>query len=211
MANNRRQKSKNALNIFLNEYFRAIIAASLLLFLALAYFIVLEPKFAATQDAIRANLDSERGLYLSSLKKKASYQAINAVYQKINPSDMQRFNGVLPDDYVPERLFGEIEEMVTQGGWLVKEFKIIPPEDNTNKAAGAANAFGTATTTPSDPRLGQYHLQLTVAAIDYPGFKNLLRIFENNLRLFDITRVNFSPSSATAQLDLSTYYYQALR
>ncbi|MFA5154956.1 MAG: hypothetical protein WC453_00830 [Patescibacteria group bacterium] len=197
MANVRNQKNKNALNLFLREYAPALMAAVLVVCLLLSYILLLAPKFAAAKAGIRANLESEQKLYLNSLRKLAVYRAIDQVYQQINPNDLQRFNGVLPDDYVPERLFGEVEEMAAQGGWLISSLTISEPKADETPPGVVR------------PGLGRYNLELSIASIDYSGLKKLLKIFENNLRLFDVTEVNFSPSEATADIILTTYYYQA--
>jgi len=208
MTNNNRQpqKNKNSVNLFLNEYFQIIIVASLILFLALAYFIVLGPRFSIAQEAIRSNIESDKNLYANNLRKLESYRAINEVYKKMNPEDLRRFNTVLPDTYVPERLFGEIEEIVSRGGWLVGGLKIMESGEASGGAEGAALATSSLFVLPEN--VSQYNLELKVTAIDYPGFQNLLRILESNLRLFDVTSVEFSPSNASAKIILTTYYYK---
>jgi len=42
--------------------------------------------------------------------------------------------------------------------------------------------------------------------MDYRGFKNLLEKLENNLRLIDITKVDFNPAAETVHLSAKTYY-----
>ena len=195
------QKSKNALNLFLNEYFQAIIAAALILFLVLAYFIFLGPRYSTAENTIQNNIENEQNLYTNNLKKLESYRAISEIYKKMDLSDLRRFNSVLPDDYAPERLYGEIEEVVAQGGWSVSNLVIKKPGEATASAA-------TSTLVTVGENIGHYDLELTVGSIDYAGLKNLLRIMETNLRLFDVTNVSFSPSDSSAKLTLTTYYYK---
>lgn len=183
-----------------------LIAGILILFLALSYFIVLQPKLSSVQDAIRSGLASQQSLAAASAKKLASYQAMNDIYKKINPADLQRFNTVLPDNYDQERLFGEIEEMLSRGGWLLNSLNISQPEEAEVAPDGEAPELRAALT---DKRIGAYTLDLSVSAIDYAGLKNLLKIFENNLRLLDVAKVNFSPANSSAQITLTTYYYRA--
>jgi len=208
MVNSRQQKNQNSLYAFLNRYFNGLVAAILLIFLGLVYLIVLGPKFSATQLAISANNDRGKNLYESSLRKLASYKAMDEVYRKIDKVDLQRFNSVLPDNYVAERLFGEIEEIVSQGGWIMGGLRIINPEETTNIQAEGEGSAATALFTPTDPKIGRYNLELTVAALDYRGLKKLLGILENNLRLLDIVSVNYSAADASATFLLNTYYYK---
>lgn len=203
-------KKQNDLNLFLNDYFNIILAAVLILFLILSYFVFLGPKFRATQAAISANTEEKQLLYETTQKRLASLKAISDIYQKISPADMQKFNSVLPDAYVKERLFGEIEEIIGQGGWLVSSISISAAPD---AAAAGTPAAGTeaaaAPPTLAGKRVGTVTLNLNISAVDYSGFKNLLRLLESNLRLFDVESVSFSPNN-TANIILTTYYYQSL-
>jgi len=191
----RAQKNQNTLNSFLDNYFNAILAGGLILFLVASYIFFLAPKFQATQAAINADIAEQRDLEASSQQKLVNLKALAEIYQKIDPNDLQKFNSVLPNDYVPERLFGEIEEIISRGGWLLGTLSISKSADS-------------ATAASSNPRLGTISLGLSLSAVDYSGLKNLLKMLENNLRLFDVTSVSFSPSSNSASLVLTTYYYK---
>lgn len=204
-------KNQNSLNLFLNNYFNIILAAVLILFLFFAYLVFLAPKFRATQAAISVNTEEKQLLYETTQKKLASLKIISEVYQKINPSDLQKFNSVLPDSYARERLFGELEEIISRGGWLISSVTISPEEDVAKAPAPAVGADNPAPATVlNNKKIGIVNVQLDLTAIDYQGFKNLLRLLENNLRLFDITSVEFSPDADAATVVISTYYYQPL-
>lgn len=207
----RNKKNQNTLNLFLDNYFNALMAGALILFLVLAYLVFLGPKFRAVKAAIQANIKEQENLYAEQQKKLANLQSIVELYKKISQADLQKFNGVLPDIYVRERLFGELEEIIGRGGWMITGVKIIRPEEDA-KPAPLAEA-GAAVPGPATPnkKVGSINLELSVGAIDYAGFKNLLRILENNLRLFDVTDVNFSPADNTATIILTTYYYQSVQ
>jgi hypothetical protein len=195
-------KNQNSRNFFLNNYFNAILAGVLILFLAVAYFAFLGPKFRATEAAILMNIEEQRRLYENQQKKLASLQAIAEVYKKISPADLVKFNSVLPDDYARERLFGELAEIVSRGGWLVTSIQIDQP------AEGVPPPTSPSIISVTDKKVGTINLSLEVMAVDYGNFKKLLRILENNLRLFDISAVEFSPSEDSATVFLTTYFYQ---
>jgi hypothetical protein len=188
----RRQQNHNIPHRWLNDYFNVVLAGVLILFLLLAYWFFLGPKFRATQDLIRANIAEQANLYVLSQRKLANLKAVAAVYQTISPADLQKFNGVLPDRYIPERLFGELEEIISSGGWLIKDISVSP-----------------AAPSSADEKLGQVNVELSLSGLDYIGFKKLLRLLENNLRLLDITSVDFSPGGNSATIIFTTYYYQA--
>ncbi len=195
----RGQKNQNSVNLFLNSYFNIIIAIILLFFLAVAYFMFIKPKYVATMSAIQANIEQQQKLYTDQQKKLANLEIVSELYKKIPSGDLKKFNGVLPDNYIKERLFGELEEIITKNGFVLNAVTINQEEKNPPTVEGAA---------PRSANIGTINLELSISAIDYAGFKNLLRLLENNLRLFDITDVSFSPGGNAANITLSTYYYK---
>jgi len=195
----RGQKNQNSVNLFLNSYFNIITVAVLILFLAVSYVMFIKPKFDATMSAIQSNIEQQQKLYTDQQKKLANLQIVSDLYKKIPSADLKKFNGVLPDSYIKERLFGELEEIISKNGFILNAVNISQEEKKLSAAESMA---------PRSASIGTIDLQLSISAIDYTGFKNLLRLLENNLRLFDITTVSFSPGGNTANLTLSTYYYK---
>jgi hypothetical protein len=207
-------KKNNNINFFLNDYFNIILALVLVLFLLIAYLVFLNPKFQATKAAIQANTEEKRVLYETTQKRLVSLKAIYDVYQKISPADLQKFNSVLPDNYVRERLFGELEEIIGRGGWLVSDINISPLSDTPKEIvvipAGKGGVGPNSASVLGNKKIGTINIQLSISAIDYSGLKNLLNILENNLRLFDITSIEFSSSGNSVTVMITTYYYEAL-
>jgi len=196
-------KTQNTTNIFLNDYFNIIIVLVVIFVLLLAYFAVIRPKYTQTLEAIKINLEQQQRLYNAQQIKLNNLKAIADLYKKIPAADLKKFNSVLPDNYVKERLFGEIEEIITQNGFVLSSVSIVDQE--ASEAAGG-NSGSALLTVPQN--IGVINLNLEVTAIDYTGFKNLLRTLENNLRLFDITELSFIPDENAASFVLSTYYYK---
>src|SRR5512138_2197453 len=99
---NRNPKNKNTFNLFLNRYFNILLVALVILVLALAYFFLLRPKFDKTLQAIQDNIASQQRLYLEQQNKLANLRTVAELYKKIPVADLDKFNKVLPDDYVKE-------------------------------------------------------------------------------------------------------------
>jgi Tfp pilus assembly protein PilO len=191
-------KNKNSLNLFLNNYFNIIMVFVVIIILAASYFIIIKPKYDATMAAIKINIEQQQKLYTEQYKKLVSLKTVAELYKKVSPTDLKKFNGVLPDNYVKEILFGELEEIITQNGFILDSVMINKPDETKASEEG---------TIPANTKIGTITFQLSLSAIDYAGFKNLLKLLESNLRLFDITDVSFSPGGNSASLTLSTYYY----
>ncbi len=199
-------KKPNNLKSWLNDYFSIVVILVLVLFFFLSYWLVLGPKFFSTKTTIKAEISGEERLYTSSQNKLATLMDIQKVYQNIKTSDLQKFNTVLPPKYVPERLFGELAEIVQSGGWIVSNITFIP---NVIQIAGKSKSeIARARLAANRPGLKKVNFTLSVSAINYPGLKRLLHLLENNLRLIDINSLKFSPSAHTVVLNLTTYYYK---
>lgn len=205
---NRNQKNQNALNLFLNDYFGAFLAVFLILFLVGAYFFVIRPKYQETLSLVQANIEQQQLIYQNSAKKLANLKALAEIYKKISPADLQKFNSVLPDTYVRERLFGELEELAGQGGWLVSKITVAPVADPSLDVVPPESIDYRPSANIKDQKLGRVDVEVYMMAIDYAGLKSFLKILETNLRLLDVTAVSFSPSESTAKIALTTYYYQ---
>ena len=194
----RDQKNQNSLNLFLNNYFNLILVFVLALILLGAYLAFIKPKYQETKLLIQNNLEQQQRLYTEQVKKLNSLKVISDLYEKIPIADLDKFNEVLPDDYVKEALFGELEEIITQNGFVVNSISLsdsglsIENEEEAN----------------SKEKVGSLSISLSLSAINYNNLKNLLRLLESNLRLFDVTEVNFDPGGNGVELILSTYYYK---
>lgn len=200
----RDNKNQNSLNLFLNSYFNIIIVFVVIFVMLVSYFLIIKPKFDETVSSIKLNLEGQQKIYLSQQAKLSSLRTIASLYKKISTDDLKKFNGVLPDSYVKERLFGELEEIVKQNGFALNSVTI----QNEEEKKTSDNEAGTALAANTSEKLGKINLELSVGSINYTGFKNLLRTMENNLRLFDITSVSFSPGGNSATIVLTTYYYK---
>jgi len=198
------QKNQDSVNSFLKNYFNVVLAIILVIFLVIVYFMVLGPKYLSTLSTIKDEVNQKQLLYNSQKKKLADLQAVTGLYKKINPADLKKFNSVLSDQYVKESLFGEIEDIVLQNGFMISKIGITTPEE---ESANGNSAPATSTLALS-PKLGEIDIEISLTAINYSGFKNLIKIFETNLRLMDISRVSFSAADNTADITLRTYYYK---
>ncbi len=203
------QNNKNSANLFLNEYFNIIVFFAMIFIFFIAYIFVIGPKFTATKNAINDNIETEKKLYAEQVKKLRDLKTIKDVYDKISPADLKKFDSVLPDKYVQERLFGEFEELVIQNGFLINSVNIINEEEGGD-GNSAKQPMPTMGVDSVSPRLGEISVDVSISAIDYAGFKSMLKNLEANLRLFNIKSVDFSEGGKTANIMLVTYYYKPL-
>lgn len=201
MENKNLKSNKNSLNIFLNKYFNLILSFFVLVLLVVSYFLFIGPKFNSTRSVIQDNISNQKSLYAQQKKKYNSLKAIAKTYAEIPSADLQKFNTVLPSKYPQEKLFGEFEEIINKGGWILNSVQFSSADEGVSPATSAASSM----TGSSNERVQKITVTLSVQAIDYAGMKSLLKILENNVRLFDVIDIYFSGESA--EIILNTYYY----
>lgn len=200
-------KQRNSFNLFLNEHFNWLVMAGMIFIFIFAYLFFIGPKLNITKSAIKDNIEAQQKLLLEQEKKLRDLKTMQEVYSEILPADLARFNGVLPNQYLKEALFGELEEIIVDRGFLLSSIVL-----SSDMAAPAdPNSIGLPEMGTADTsRVGVITANVSVSAIDYAGFKQLLATLEANSRLFDIKNVTFSHEAETADFEISTYYYKSL-
>lgn len=197
---------KNYINNLLNNYFNLFVVVFVSFLLLISYFLLLKPKVTETTNSISENIISHEKLLQAEKTKLANLQEAVRDYQNINKDDLARVNTILPDEYNKEALYGEIEEIIKQNGFIPTSIALVKEgetkEGNNNEANTAQNP-----TANSNSHIGTINISLGIASIDYAGMKNLLTVLQNNLRLLDVKDLKLSDGGA-ATLEMSTYYYK---
>ena len=200
---------QNTINNFLNNYFNIFVVIFTSFLLILSYFLILKPKVDATTLAISDNISQQQKIYQTERTKLYSLEKSIEAYKEVNPVDMERVNSILPSSYDKERLFGELEEIITANGYKLNSITISKEGEEA-----ATNNDNTANANPGDKvklskaseNIGLINVSVSIGGIDYASLKNFLSVLENNLRLFDVTSVSLGGRSA--DLQLLTYYYK---
>jgi hypothetical protein len=199
----REQKNLNARNTFLNKYFNLIIAVIVIFILFFGNLYVVLPKYSNTNILIKTNISDQKKLYAQQKRKLDSLRILNELHGKIPAEDLNKFNDVLPSKYQTETLFGEFEEIITDGGWTLNSINWTDLSQEEEQL-GEEDSMLVA---ENNSKIGIIKLNLQIQNLDYAGVKRLLKVLENNLRLFDIVSLSFSGESS-ASLTLYTYYYE---
>ena len=174
-----------------------------LCFLLLAYFLLLKPKVDETTNVISENISSREKILQAEKTKLANLQEAVLAYQNINPIDLARINGILPDDYDKEALFGEIEEVIRQNGFILTSINLT----KEGETAGVMSSIANSPRANISDKIGVIDVSISIASIDYAGMKNLLTVLESNLRMLDVQQISLA-DGGSANLKFSTYYYK---
>ncbi len=121
-------------------------------------------------------------------------------YNSISPDDLLKLQKLLPENINNIRLILEIEQIAMPYGMVLKNVKYSVTSDKDTPNKGASS-----TSTPSSkPRgssllgkdYGVWDLEFSTAGT-YSNFLNFLRDLESNLRIVDISSIQFSSGADT--------------
>ncbi len=193
MEKDKIKQIKNQINIFFNFYFKIILVLIVSLFLFAGYLFIVLPKYKQISFDIEAGGRKENLEYLNRQKYYNQLKKLQAEYLKINVSDINKVNIMLPDKKDIESLLPEIEGIILKNGLLLTSIQV-------------ENMGGAPTDKGISQEIKKIKININVVGTDYVGFKNLLKAIENNLRLMDINNLSFDPTGNTTSLDITTYY-----
>ncbi|MGE5425833.1 MAG: hypothetical protein ACM3PZ_02060 [Bacillota bacterium] len=205
----RKNNTQNAINTFLNENFNLLVVFFVIVFLFVAYILLIRPKFQMTLMAVRDNISQQETFYQSQRQKLADLQAAATLYRKIDEADVEKVNSILPDEYAKEKLFGELEDIVLQRGLTLTSLALAKDGESAETAANPmAPKSERRIDLPGGEHIGVVTAEMGLGSVDYAGLKNLLPLLEQNLQLLDIRVMDFDPAAKTAVLSVDTYYFK---
>jgi Tfp pilus assembly protein PilO len=125
-------------------------------------------------------------------------------YNEIAAENLDRLNKMLPENVDNIRLILEIEKLATPYGMVLKDVKYDTTEEETPKV----NAVTPGNPAPSARKeYGTWELEFSTTGT-YPNFLNFLRSLEKNLRIVDISSVEFSSPEGSSTNTVPAYNYK---
>ncbi len=201
--------SQNSLIVFLNDNFNLAIVFVVIIFLTAAYFLVIRPKFEETLVAIKDNIDQQEKFYQTQKQKLADLQAAAALYHTVGADNIGKVNTILPDEYAKEKLFGEMDDILSQQGLILNSLTLIKPDDGAiDEQAPMSGGDTRSLNIPNAEHIGIIQANMSISAIDYAALKNLLPLLESHLQLIDVEKLDFDPAGKSVQLVFNTYYFK---
>ena len=124
-------------------------------------------------------------------------ESLSNKYNSIDPNNLTRLNNFLPDNIDNIRLILEIGDIAQPYGMLLKDVQY----DATNKKKTTTDAVGiaggvTANANQTNPDYGVWVLKFSTTGT-YSNFLNFIKALENNLRIVDVSSIDFDSSNTT--------------
>jgi len=142
-------------------------------------------------SSFRKDLVSYNEALTNSKALEAERDKLTQKYNTIDPENLVKLQKFLPDNVDNIRLILEIEKIAAPYGMTLKDVRY----DTTNKKDITNNngtvAQTTTTTETSQKTYGAWELEFSTQGT-YTNFTNFLKDLENNLRIVDVSSIQFS-------------------
>ncbi|MCX7779154.1 MAG: hypothetical protein N2259_02855 [Patescibacteria group bacterium] len=174
------------IHYYLVTYFKILTPLLCLVIFLIGFFLFIHP---GIKKIFSNDLDS-KVLEKKLLSEKDKFNRLTNLkenFEKIDFAALQKIKKIIPDN-------DELLNFIIFLENLVRENNFSIPGLN----------FSLSKT--SDHSLSSIQTNLTLSGGNYQSFKNLLKIFEKNLRIIDIDSVSLSPVTATYSISLKTYF-----
>lgn len=169
------------------------------------FFMFTSPLYKNVSD-LRAQVASYNEALNNSKALEAERDKLTQKYNTFDLENLSKLEKLLPDNVNNIRLILEIEKMASPYGMALKDVKYdtVSKKDVTTATAGATGNTGTTanviqggTVTQSSPKnYGIWDLEFSTQGT-YNNFINFIKDLEKNLRIVDISSIEFSSSVGT--------------
>lgn len=202
---------KQRINNFLISYFNYLALALAFIIFAAGLFLFLYPQYqrivkndATAKKSLQTEYDGQVS-YLSAIRD------LKTSYQSISEADRKKIEEMVPAGGQIVKIIPEIESIVLKNGAsllsikIEEDFKVLAKAKTKvgsgDKQEPLAGIFGQP---PAGVSLAK--IEVALSSVNYPVLKNLLKTFENNLRLLDVARVDYEVNENRAAFIIYAYY-----
>ena len=203
---------KVKINGFLISYFGYLVWGLAIIIFAVGLLLFVYPNYRQLGQANRAAKEN----LLAENDKKADY--LNSVtnlkksFQLVKAEEVRKIVTMLPSGSDASGIISEIERIALRNGAILRSVKVNAEADRGAVRQRAELAEKTEPPAGIFEKLpagvGRLKIEVSFGSINYPVLKNIIKTFENNLRLFDISKIDYGATDNKATLIIYSYYLQ---
>ena len=150
-------------------------------------------------STIKAEVVSYNEALDNSKSLEAERDKLTQKYNAFDPVNLSKLEKLLPDNVDNIRLILEIEKIASPYGMVLKDVKydtISKTEATANPSGAKGTIKGSATDQTSRKDYGIWDLEFSTQGT-YNNFVNFVKDLESNLRIVDISAIQFASSTGT--------------
>lgn len=198
---------KNELYSFVDKNFSYLVAACIVVVVFLFTYFLIVPTWKEIRDVSVLELEQKQDRLTEMQKFLSELKTMRDKYTQIDYNDIQRLETVLPKGFNKQKLFLQLEELVTQKGLTVSSIAFI---EHLAAASSSTSRRNSQTVTDSSASTGgveQVDISLTVQGVStYDSFKEFLTSIESFGPMLTLASVDYPVSSTALSITLTTYY-----
>ncbi len=182
----------------------------ILIGVAVAGFFIFTRPIYSDISSLREESTSYNDALTNSKALETERDKLTAKYNAISQDNLDRLTKLLPENIDNIRLILEIEKIASPYGMVLKDVKynaVATDNKNTNTPSTALAPVATPITSKD---YGVWDLEFSTGGT-YNNFLNFTRDLENNLRIVDISSIDFSSNNsapATVSPNSASEFYQ---
>ncbi len=174
---------------------------TILIVVAIAGFFMFVSPTYQNISAEREQITSYNEALDNSKALEAERDKLTQKYNSFDPANLSRLEKLLPDSIDNIRLVLEIENMASAYGMVLKNVQ-YDTSDNNTKTPDVASKSGTL-----NKNYGTWNLEFSSQGT-YGNFVNFIKDLENNLRIVDVSAVDFSSNTSPGTNPLMAQAYK---
>src|SRR3989344_3283413 len=181
----------------------------ILIGIGLAVFFVFTNPIYSDIGLLRITMASYNEALNNSKALENERDKLTAKYNSIDPDNLEKIKKLLPENIDNIRLILEIEQIAAPYGMVLKDVKYSTTGDKENGKnaplpTGAVQGGGVVSSTRKD--YGVWDLEFSTTGT-YNNFLNFTRDLERNLRIVDVSSIQFSSEVASNSTLPESYSY----
>ena len=198
---------KNNINKFLINYFFWINLLVILVILLLGTWFFIRPKYQKVfAESVNPKSDMEEQ-YLEKSRYLTKIENLISAYDNINETDKEKILKIIPNKAGAEELIREIGLITKKNGLILKSIKTVEVEEEDSSKATYFNQPKEDENEKKLPQgVGTIKIEINLVGTDYFSLKELLKVIESHVRLFDINNISFDPDKEQTDLKITAYY-----
>lgn len=183
------------------KFFWAIIFLVVVIVLYIAYNFFLLPeynKIVSNAEVIKKNDE-----YLDKLQYYNQLIDLRNAYAKIKPEDKDKINQIVSNINDQNELYREVEYIVNKNGLKIDSIDPVTLDKSYDLPNISAKA-------KQSPLLNNMKMTMTACKMSNVNYDSLIRVlktFELNLRIMDIVKTEYDPSTKKASIQFITYQF----
>jgi hypothetical protein len=217
MKPNSKVANENRIVLFyLSKYFYWLLLFLIIILVFVFYFFFVRPQLSRNDVTQYFNQKSEMEQLNFLKQQKSEVEAILNDFRQFSSQNSQGLEKLLPREKEIPNLILQLDSFAKESNLVLISFS-VGGQQNSENEENVVSSFSNSNS-EENLSIGELKLTLNFKTSDdipveelpaYVRLKNLISLIETNLRLMDITALNFANNNEEGfSLDLKTYFYQ---